>query len=237
VPATLPPPRRRSGKTAPAAGTSKALHYLESYLSDKSNRKSATVALLGCSVATAARLTSRQKRYTSPMKMVWVIRICAAVGKPLDGVLGLRKPIGYRQALVGWVGVESGAPALQAAYDCANMVVQQAFLGFSLSGDSVVSHLDGVPRKLTVSLSPNPSLTIYGGKYDYYRIIITAREKPGGGSQMWIKTLTPGGTELVSVRLTGETLRDNLKLIYGYTKHISKELIGESTQRPEGSAG
>ena len=232
------PRRRRRPLRAPACATKRVLRLLESYLSGRSNRKLATKALLGCSLRTAARLTNQRASYASPIRMEWVARICAAVGKPLDDVLGFQEPTPAHKAIVGWVGASSWHEAMQAAFDCATAINLLA-MSHSLSGDTLVSHRDGMPVKVRVSLSPDPSLTTYGGKYEYHHVIVTAERMRDGSSQMWFRVTAPTSTSptgevIHEGRLCYTDLRALIIEIYERTKNIPRSLVTESARRAKG---
>lgn len=232
------PSRARRRRTAPASSTPRLLRYLEAYLSGFTNRKNATMALLGCSQATATRITSRVVPYTAAMKMEWASRICAAAGQPLDRVLETSNELSCAQAVVGWAGLPAGPQAIQAAFDCAHAITVWAYENYGLSGDVIVAQRDGYPSKVKISLHPNPALTVYD-EYGYYCIIITGNPMPDGSTQMWLRATEPGvGARperiIHSGRLSHRSLRILLIDIYDRTKNIPRRLATESAQCAQG---
>ena len=233
----LPAKRIRRRKKAPIASTPKLLVYLESYLVGKSNRKQATMALLGCSERTAARITNLKTPYNSALRIDWVTRICAVVGRPVSSVLATKTALACADAVVGWAGSTPGSEAIQAAHDCAQAISIWAFENYGLSGDVIVAHREGIPTKVKISLSPNPSTAYKGGEYGYHHLIVTAKYTPGGKSQMWLRATEPGDrpTEervIHNSRLSHQALRIQLIDIYDRTKNIARRLTKEFARRP-----
>lgn len=221
-------------KTAPAAGTPTALLYLESYLDEHepSNRKLATASLLGCSVRTAARITSRKKNYVAPMKMEWVSNICRATGKPEGDILGTYDPKTRRQVLVGWNRARNAPEALQFAADCAVSIVSEASTK-GLHGHFQVTYREGYPREVIISLSPIPALEVIGGKLGLHRIILTSeRVSNSPDKKMFIRYVCPVGKSRGALRLTGDRLTLILDTIHAHTKDFPAEIQREIHRSP-----
>ena len=220
-----------SAKTAPASGTPLALVYLESYLEGKANRKLATAALLGCSTRTAGRIASRTTAYTAGMKMEWVYRICAVVGKPMGDILGSRNPKEWGDCIIGWNHARNAAEGIQFATDCALAIVYKAYTGFSLTGGFTVSYHGGFPSDVTIFLSPAPEMSVNKGRFGLHRIIVTSeRTSPDNRKRMFVQHIDPVDDLQDKNFLTVKYLEQILKYIYGITKHLPAELQREAAR-------
>lgn len=163
------------------------LQYLHSYAGESPSKSRATMKLLGCSRRTATRLLSNRQPYRRPIRVRWAVKICEAVGKPLDSVAPQRVTRTCVEALVGWASATTFSEAMQLASDCALSICMLAYNAFGLRGWFVQRFDAGWPTSVEISLMRCPELAGCYDRYAPHKIIVTMEDEGDGRRRMFAK--------------------------------------------------
>jgi hypothetical protein len=225
--------RRETRKYLSEDKSKLCLSFLEGYLSGKKNRVEATCLLLGCSRATATRLTNRNRPYSGRVKWRWAEAICAATGEDLHR-LKTAKSLSFARAAAGWAGMGRGSAAYLAASNLGAAAVNMGRI-FGLDGGHSVEHRGGEVTMVEVRLR-NPHALEESLRDDATHRLVIFTRGAGDRKTMWFKHVNPSGYALGEGVLTADSLERTIKHIYDvnrkYTNRLAKKL-----DRSGGAAG
>ena len=208
--------------------TLRALNYLDTYLKDKPNRKLATASLLGCSIATAARIANQCNRYESRLKIKWAIRICNALGKPIGRVIPT-KGNSLKASLIGWRDLPSAA-AWASQCDVGTHVGWVAHSSFGLDATYSCGKTMGSLTDVVVQVGDPRLPTV--------RDALVFRYFAGGlvREELWFSHYDNKGAHVGDMRATPENVTRQLAQIHkDYARHTSKIIRKFAARREEQS--
>jgi hypothetical protein len=161
--------------------------------------------------------------------MLWVYRLCAAVGRPVERILGIDIK-NFGQVLVGWINAKTSTQAIQDAVDIGHAIMLRAHVAYDLSGTLAVQHEGGYPMRVDVELSAAPHMIPQGGEYGAHHIMVTADHQP---SLMRLRYFHPVDGLLYDRALTSANVEKVLAHVHALTKNVRAEIIRESARRAE----
>lgn len=222
---------RRRRRTAAQDSSQVAMRYLMQLLENKKNRIKTVQALLQCSRSTAVRLQSKSKPFTGRLKLAWVVRICAAAGRPLGKVLRERRPVMFQDAIAGWAGAVSPVDALHRIGDFALAMTQWSIGTYELRGTYTVSFVSEWPREVVFELSKSPELHVYDQQTISHKLVISADTGSDGITRMFVRHIHPLAGVTDKMLMTLRNLRCNLDEIYRLTSQAERKLVKEQVNR------